>query len=268
MRYLAGIWRLAIAALCFIGTSPAWHAVSLWAFLMYQIGFIAGIVMLWSGCASILRGVQPPALLRGFVLTYAFSLAAVHFFVTPAAEFGVPAQQVIPLERTGARVDCGGHARRRLLRIRTAPCVQAVYPLVWLVYLPLYERSRSRARTGSRIPAPRRTPTPTTISSSRNSPGRRGRGLPQDRRHLSRRRRGAVPVRPCASCEIGGRVGIRTIADGQILAARFSLPAIPPPYGLGLEWLAGVGCAGARWRQMTVEHIRSHSADVASRPMM
>lgn len=171
MRYLAGIWRLAIAALCFIGTSPAWHAVSLWAFLMYQIGFIAGIVMLWSGCASILRGVQPPALLRGFVLTYAFSLAAVHFFVTPAAEFGVPAQQVIPLSAQVLALIVVGMLAVDFFAFEPHRAFKPVYPLVWLVYLPLYARSRLRAPTGSRIPAPRRTPTPTTISSSRNSPG-------------------------------------------------------------------------------------------------
>ena len=138
MRYLAGIWRLAIAALCFIGTSPAWHAVSLWAFLMYQIGFIAGIVMLWSGCASILRGVQPPALLRGFVLTYAFSLAAVHFFVTPAAEFGVPAQQVIPLSAQVLALIVVGMLAVDFFAFEPHRAFKPVYPLVWLVYLPLY----------------------------------------------------------------------------------------------------------------------------------
>lgn len=138
MRYLAGIWRLAIAALCFIGTSPAWHAVSLWAFLMYQIGFIAGIVMLWSGCASILRGVQPPAWLRGFVFTYAFSLAAVHFFVTPAAEFGVPAQQVIPLSAQVLALIVVGMLAVDFFAFEPHRAFKPVYPLVWLVYLPLY----------------------------------------------------------------------------------------------------------------------------------
>ena len=199
MRYLAGIWRLAIAALCFIGTSPAWHAVSLWAFLMYQIGFIAGIVMLWSGCASILRGVQPPALLRGFVLTYAFSLAAVHFFVTPAAEFGVPAQQVIPLSAQVLALIVVG---------------------------------------------------PTTISSSRNSPGA-ARAWPASRSSPS-----ISPSAWCCACStvrfLRNRRQSRHPNDCRWADSRG--PLLATGYPTPLRARVGVACrSGVRWRQVAAD---------------
>ncbi len=138
MRYFAGIWRIAIAVLCFIGTYPAWQTTNLWVFLMYQIGLITGVVMLWSGCASILRGVQPPAWLRGFTLTYAFALAAVHFFITPAAEFAVSTQLFYQLKAPILALVIVAMLAVDFFAFEPHRTFKPIFPLLWLAYLPVY----------------------------------------------------------------------------------------------------------------------------------
>ena len=70
MRFIAGIWRLAIAALCFVGTYEAWTIPNRWVYFTFQTGFVLGVVMLWAGAASLLEGIQPPAWLKAVSYTH------------------------------------------------------------------------------------------------------------------------------------------------------------------------------------------------------
>ena len=84
MRFVAGIWRLAIVALCVMGTSEAWTQPNRWVYFTFQTGALVGFVMLWAGAASLVRGVQPPAWLKGAATTYAIVVALVAFTMLPA----------------------------------------------------------------------------------------------------------------------------------------------------------------------------------------
>ena len=77
------LWRFAIAGFCFVGTYEAWSKPQFWVYFTFQTGFVLGIVMLWSGAATLLKGIQPPAWLKGCLTVYAIVTALVAFFLTP-----------------------------------------------------------------------------------------------------------------------------------------------------------------------------------------
>ena len=83
MRFIVALWRLAIAGLCFVGTYEAWSKPQYWVYFTFQTGFVLGIVMLWAGAATLLKGIQPPAWLKGCLTLYAIVTALVAFFLMP-----------------------------------------------------------------------------------------------------------------------------------------------------------------------------------------
>lgn len=54
MRFIVALWRFAIAGFCFVGTYEAWSKPQFWVYFTFQTGFVLGIVMLWSGAATLL----------------------------------------------------------------------------------------------------------------------------------------------------------------------------------------------------------------------
>lgn len=83
MRFIVALWRFAIAGFCFVGTYEAWSKPQFWVYFTFQTGFVLGIVMLWSGAATLLKGIQPPAWLKGCLTVYAIVTALVAFFLMP-----------------------------------------------------------------------------------------------------------------------------------------------------------------------------------------
>lgn len=83
MRFIASLWRFATAALCFMGISEAWSIPNRWAYFTFQTGFALGVIMAWAGAASLLRGIQPPAWLKGCITLYAVVTALVAFLLMP-----------------------------------------------------------------------------------------------------------------------------------------------------------------------------------------
>ena len=53
MRFIVALWRFAIAGFCFVGTYEAWSKPQFWVYFTFQTGFVLGIVMLWSGAATL-----------------------------------------------------------------------------------------------------------------------------------------------------------------------------------------------------------------------
>lgn len=138
MRFFAGLWRLAIAAMCFVGTYEAWHKPQFWTYFTFQAGFVLGFVMLWAGAASILRGVQPPAWLKGCVTVYAVITAVVAFLMMPPDDPAYVPQilglmtntwlhRVAPIMAVIDFVLFDAHRRFRWH-----------YALSWLAYFPAY----------------------------------------------------------------------------------------------------------------------------------
>ena len=77
------LWRFAIAGFCFVGTYEAWSKPQFWVYFTFQTGFVLGIVMLWAGAATLLKGIQPPAWPKGCLTVYAIVTALVAFFLMP-----------------------------------------------------------------------------------------------------------------------------------------------------------------------------------------
>lgn len=132
------MWRLLIAALCFVCTYEAWHIPNRWVYFTFQTGFALGFVMLWAGAASLLSGIQPPAWLKGCVTLFAVVTALVAFFMLPpddpatvAKIFGVMTNtilhRVLPIAAVLDFLLFDQHRR-----------FAWHYPLSWLLYLPLY----------------------------------------------------------------------------------------------------------------------------------
>ncbi|KAA8815194.1 hypothetical protein CPA40_08640 [Bifidobacterium callitrichos] len=138
MRFIAGLWRLAIAAMCFVGTYEAWHKPEYWTYFTFQTGFVLGFVMLWAGAATILKGIEPPAWLKGCVTLYAIVTALVAFLLMPPDD---PAYVPAVL---GLMTNTWLH--------RVAPIMAGIdflifdqhrrfewhYMFTWLAYFPLY----------------------------------------------------------------------------------------------------------------------------------
>lgn len=138
MRFLAGLWRLAIVALCAMGVSEAWSRPNRWVYFTFQTGLLIGFVMLWAAAATLVRGVQPPAWLKGAATTYAIVVAIVAFFMLPPDDpeyvpriLGVMTNtmlhRIVPVMVLVDFLLFDEHRR-----------FKASYPLLWLVYPPLY----------------------------------------------------------------------------------------------------------------------------------
>lgn len=138
MRFIAGLWRLAIAAMCFVGTHEAWSRPEFWTYFTFQAGFALGFVMLWAGAASILKGVEPPAWLKGCVTLYAVVTAVVAFVAMPPDDSAYVPQvlglmtntwlhRVAPVMAVVDFVLFDGHRR-----------FQWHYMFSWLIYFPVY----------------------------------------------------------------------------------------------------------------------------------
>lgn len=140
MRFLAGLWRLATAAFALAGTYDAWMLVrpDKLVFFTYESNLALAFVMIWAGFASWLRGIEPPAWLKGCVTVYmvvtglvaAVALPPFDPALTPFA-FGVMtttwAHMVTPVMAVVDFVLFDEHRRMKWW-----------YPLSWLAYLPAY----------------------------------------------------------------------------------------------------------------------------------
>lgn len=138
MRFVAGIWRLAIVALCVMGTSEAWTQPNRWVYFTFQTGALVGFVMLWAGAASLVRGVQPPAWLKGAATTYAIVVALVAFTMLPPDDPRYVPQIMGIMTNTMLRRIVPAMVVLDFLLFDEHRRLKASYPLLWLIYPPLY----------------------------------------------------------------------------------------------------------------------------------
>ncbi|MCI1649531.1 MAG: Pr6Pr family membrane protein [Bifidobacterium tibiigranuli] len=138
MRFVAGLWRLACAFLCFAATSVAWHTPNYWVYFTYQTGFVLGLVMLWAGAASLIGGKQPPAWLKGCLTFY-------------IAVTGIVAATLLPPPDPATSKYVFGILTNTILH-QAVPIIATIdfllfdehrrfawhYPLTWLIYFPFY----------------------------------------------------------------------------------------------------------------------------------
>lgn len=138
MRFVAGIWRLAIVALCVMGTSEAWTQPNRWVYFTFQTGALVGFVMLWAAAASLVHGVQPPAWLKGAATTYAIVVALVAFTMLPPDDPRYVPQIMGIMTNTMLHRIVPAMVVLDFLLFDEHRRLKASYPLLWLIYPPLY----------------------------------------------------------------------------------------------------------------------------------
>ena len=138
MRFVAGIWRLAIVALCVMGTSEAWTQPNRWVYFTFQTGALVGFVMLWAAAASLVHGVQPPAWLKGAATTYAIVVALVAFTMLPPDDPRTVPQIMGIMTNTMLHRIVPAMVVLDFLLFDEHRRFKASYPLLWLIYPPLY----------------------------------------------------------------------------------------------------------------------------------
>lgn len=148
MHYIAGIWRLLAAAAGVIAINAVIAIPSIWAHYAVQVTALTAFVMLWGAAASLIRGIHPPAWLKGAVVTYAILTITGAATVMPAGALAVPVRiagldastlmyWVVPAMTILDFLVFDQHRRFR-----------AVDVLVWLIYPAAYA-AFSLARTWS-----------------------------------------------------------------------------------------------------------------------
>ena len=141
MNYVAGVFRLIIAFFAIAGTYPTWTGARAWDWVYFtnQSNMVLGFVMLWAGAASLIRGIQPPAWLKGCVTLYISITGLVAWLILPPAVMGPSTVYVLGLPTV------------TMVHVITPimSCIDFVlfdehrrfpwhYTLSWLLYFPLY----------------------------------------------------------------------------------------------------------------------------------
>ena len=141
MRLFVGVYRLLIAFFAIAGTSETWMGVKAWDWVYFtnQTNMVLGVVMLWAGAASLLKGIQPPAWLKGCLTLYIAITGLVAWLILD------------PVTITPETARCLGVPLITMVHVIT-PIMAVVdfvlfdahrrfawhYTLTWLLYFPLY----------------------------------------------------------------------------------------------------------------------------------
>jgi hypothetical protein len=138
MRFIVALWRLAIAAFCFVGTYEAWSRPQYWVYFTFQAGFVLGVVMLWAGASSLLKGIQPPAWLKGGVTVYAVVTALVAFLLMPPDDPAYVPQVIGIMTNTMLHKIAPIMAVIDFIFFDPHRRFRWHYMLSWLAYFPVY----------------------------------------------------------------------------------------------------------------------------------
>lgn len=141
MRILAGIVRLAAAAAAIAGTATTWSGARAWDWVFFtnQSNLAFAFVMLWAGAASLVRGVQPPAWLKGCVTLYMAITGLMALLVLPPAVMSPDTLMVL-----GVPVPTVVHVVTPIMAVTDFLFLDAHrrfawhYALTWLAYFPVY----------------------------------------------------------------------------------------------------------------------------------
>ncbi|MEE1296380.1 MAG: Pr6Pr family membrane protein [Bifidobacterium sp.] len=161
MRILAGIWRLLIAAFGVMAIEAAWAVPGAWAHFGVQVTALAAFTMLWGAAASLIRGVHPPAWLKGAVVTYAGVTMVAAATVMPASTLASPTRVfgldaaalmywVVPAMVVLDFVLFDPHHRFRALDV----LIWLIYPVVYVAFVV------ARAFVGAHGPGEHGSPYP------------------------------------------------------------------------------------------------------------
>lgn len=141
MRFVAGVFRLAIAFFAIAGTYPTWTGARPWDWVYFtnQSNMVLGFVMLWAGAASLIKGVQPPAWLKGCITLYIAITGLVAWLVLPPAVMGPSTAYVLGIPApTMVHVIAPIMAVADFVLFDEHRRFAWHYTLSWLLYFPVY----------------------------------------------------------------------------------------------------------------------------------
>ncbi|TCD53909.1 hypothetical protein EJ419_06570 [Alloscardovia theropitheci] len=140
MTILVSLFRFAVAAMALAGTCRAWFYgdTQNLVYFTYQTNLLIAFLFIWAGLAGLLRGVQPPAWLKGMVTLNIIITGLVAWIVLPPDDpaavfriFGIPsnllAHILVPICAAIDFVLFDEHRRFKW-----------VDALTWLIYFPIY----------------------------------------------------------------------------------------------------------------------------------
>lgn len=137
-QLFVALFRLATAFFAFAGTFEAWtgQIPNKWVFFTFQSNIAVGVIMAWAGMATLLRGIQPPAWLKGCLTLYIGITGLVANFILhiqPGPPYvlhistSTMAHMIVPVMALVDFLLFDAHRRMKWH-----------YSLTWLLYFPLY----------------------------------------------------------------------------------------------------------------------------------
>ncbi|WP_300768263.1 Pr6Pr family membrane protein [uncultured Bifidobacterium sp.] len=140
-RIIVGLWRLSVAVLCFVATAGAWSVPVRWVYASFQMGLLAGLVMLWAGAATLIDGIQPPAWLKNGVTVYMVVVGGVSLalpsFPSAVASWGMSPVLGVSVE-TMVRLVIPAVLVVDFLLVDDHRRSRWTHLLTWLSYCPIY----------------------------------------------------------------------------------------------------------------------------------
>ncbi|PKZ15071.1 hypothetical protein CYJ32_06155 [Alloscardovia omnicolens] len=140
MTLFVALFRFATASFALAGTSKTWFfgETQNLVYFTHQTNLLIAAIFIWAGCASLLRGVQPPAWVKGALTLNIIITGLVAWLVLPAPDmskqlyiFGIPTitmvHIIVPIMATVDFLLFDEHRRFILLD-----------SLTWLIYFPVY----------------------------------------------------------------------------------------------------------------------------------
>ncbi|MDN6522295.1 MAG: Pr6Pr family membrane protein [Bifidobacterium crudilactis] len=140
MRFIAALYRFVIAFFCFAGTYEAWLSGigNRWVFFTVQTNVLLGVVMLWAGAATLLKGIQPPAWIKGALTLNIIVTGLVAWFVLPPSDPATTAFAFGVMTTTMAHIIVPIMASVDFLVFDPHRRFPWHYTLSWLIYFPFY----------------------------------------------------------------------------------------------------------------------------------
>lgn len=140
MRFFVGIYRLIIAFFCFSGTYEGWllGIGSKWVYFTFETNAVLGLIMLWAGAASLLKGIQPPAWLKGCLTLYIIITGLVAWLILPPADPATTTHLYGMMTSTMVHIIAPILASIDFVLFDPHRRYQWHYSLSWLAYFPFY----------------------------------------------------------------------------------------------------------------------------------
>ncbi|BDR53489.1 hypothetical protein KIM372_13960 [Bombiscardovia nodaiensis] len=137
---MASLYRFLIVALALTATAPAWleGIGRAWVPLDTQADLLLALVMLWAAAGSLLKGIEPPAWLKGFASLYVWIGAGARWALEGASGLlDGPRIWGIPVSLT-TRILLPALVALDFLLFDTHRRYSWHYTLTWMTYLPCY----------------------------------------------------------------------------------------------------------------------------------